>query len=621
MATIVVLPDLLRGARAFPEGFFDLIREPIRQGVGQDIGFPPGTKKSSGLYPGFDLQRFRALAGVDMDSPAQQAQWHASYHDLFDEAVNYLFDHMPANTLLLGFEMPPWLAKASVDRGHAFIDIRPSPLRFARDLYIALRCSSAEVASRIQPFEVPEEELRLEASLLASNVRMHQRRLEDERGWRFEDLDECLLFIGQAPYDASLLAQGGRLLNYGDFAEKIRYLSEGRKLVYKPHPFALEQVEFERAQLERITGQPVATCQQNAYQILSSHDSVELVGISSGFLQEAFWFEKSAHMLYQPFVPLRNGEVIDSHAYRQIHFHTFLSPAFWHQVLAPERAAPRVPALTKLSHNHARETLDQWWDFSKVVTWERTIPYESFMRGGGALLKRKIDLLNDAEGGSAKTGGSNESFKELSFSLYSRLASAYKGFTDAIAKNTSPDHYKERILDSAYYQSLHEKNALFKENNWLLPYVDFIRSKGFSTVREVGCGNGAFVAAISGSVDKVVGLDWARSPGFPEGENIEFQCLDLTSAKLDFFDLNCSADVLEHIETEKLAALIDSLDKSAKFNFHVIACYDDGHSHLSILPPDAWLYLFRVHSPSYRIMDISIRRGNVNHIVCAVTNL
>ena len=35
---IVCVPDLLRGARGFPEGFIDLVREPIRQAVSNRMG-------------------------------------------------------------------------------------------------------------------------------------------------------------------------------------------------------------------------------------------------------------------------------------------------------------------------------------------------------------------------------------------------------------------------------------------------------------------------------------------------------------------------------------------------------------------------------------------------------
>lgn len=404
---ITCIPDLLRGVRSFPGAFMDLVREPIRQGTGLEIGHPPGGKRPHGLRAGFDLTEFRDRAGmysaIFADQNARQAQWTATYHRLPASAIDYLFEHLPTGHLLLSFEAPHWLARACTERSVDFLDLRPSPLRFGRDLYIALRCTDETLSNRIGAHRVCEEELRLEAAVLGANVRMHGARLEDERGFTFEKLDDALMFVGQAPYDASLLAPDGRSLRCTDFADELRELCRGRRLLHKPHPFALEFAHEERTALERITGQMPQPCQQNAYQILSSEDDVVLVGISSGMLQEASWFDKTAHLLYQPFVPLVASDAAATPgAYQQIHFQTLLSPAFWHQVLAPERPAPRLARLPPVAHNHARETFDHWWDYSKVMTWERAFPYESFMRGGGAILRQRIDDLDLAIGNHPK---------------------------------------------------------------------------------------------------------------------------------------------------------------------------------------------------------------------------
>lgn len=394
---IICMPDLLRGTRNFPEAFFDLVREPIQQGAGIAIGYPPGGKKPHGLKPGFDLAEFRARAGMPpsifADDPARQTHWTANYHCVTDSAIDYLFQYMPARHLLLAFEIPPWLERACIARDVEFLNLAVSPLRFGRDLYVALRCSSEILRQRIAPLCVPCEELRLEAALLGANVRMHRLRMEIERNYHFESLDDALVFVGQAPYDASLLAPNGSSLRCTDYADTLRTLSQGKILRYKPHPFAPDFSRQECIALQRITGQTPSICNQSAYQILSSEDDVELVGISSGLLQEAAWFGKKSHTLFQPFVPLaKEGELSDS-AYLQMHFKTLLSPDFWHRVLAPQRPAPRLAALPDVAHSHARALLDHWWDYSKVLTWERALPHESFMRGGGAAMRQRIETL------------------------------------------------------------------------------------------------------------------------------------------------------------------------------------------------------------------------------------
>jgi hypothetical protein len=396
-AAMVCLPDLLRGVRRFPEGFFDLVREPIRQGTGIAIGYPPTGRRPHGLLPGFSVAEFRALAGIGPsafdDEATRQAHWASTYFRLSAAAVGYLFEHIPAGHHVLGFEMPPWLERACDQHGVSYLEMRASPLRFGRDLYVAVRTNRDDVARRLHERRVTDDELRLEAGLLRANVQMHRRLLESEGRHVFEDLDGVLLFIGQAPYDASLLAEHGHPCRADDFADRIVDACRGRRLMHKVHPFATQHADEQRGLLARITGQQPGACQQNAYQILSGDDAVTLIGISSGLLQEARWFDKDAVMLHRPYVDLMPFADGGGGAFQQVHFHHLLSPAFWHQLLAPAGPAPALAALPPLPHHHARETLDQWWDYSKVLTWERSLPYEAFVRSGGALLQQRVRAL------------------------------------------------------------------------------------------------------------------------------------------------------------------------------------------------------------------------------------
>ncbi|APP74105.1 hypothetical protein BJD12_01200 [Xanthomonas vesicatoria ATCC 35937] len=347
---IILVPDLLRDTRVFPEAFFDLIREPILQGSGIEIGFALDSEYCH--HHGFDLDSFHNLAFADSGS------WSKHYYQLPQAAAEYLRQHLPPCDLLISLEMPPWLMDFCVQANIPFLDIRVSPLRFARDLYVALYSSQQLATKRLTMHAVSSEELRLEAATLAANVRMHRRRLHDERAYSFTPLDGGIVFVGQAPYDASLIAPSGHVLQCADFSEQLRTLCEGRRLMYKAHPMAEGAASAEMATLQRITGQSPIRCLHNAYQILGTREDVELVGISSGLLQEAEWFGKTAHTLFKPFVPLNQQRHDDTQIYQQIHFQTLLSPAFWHQLLCPERAAPRLPALPAVAHHHARETFD-----------------------------------------------------------------------------------------------------------------------------------------------------------------------------------------------------------------------------------------------------------------------
>src|SRR5690606_38523777 len=149
-------------------------------------------------------------------------------------------------------------------------------------------------------------------------------------------------------------------------------------------------------------------CLQNAYQILSAEEDIHLIGISSGLLQEAAWFGKTAHTLFKPFVPLAGQDDTGMQAYQQVHYHSWISPGFWHQLLTPGRRATRLLQMTALPHNLGRETLDQWWDYSKVMTWERALPIESLLRAGGGALQTRVAELEARQAGEERPTGSEE---------------------------------------------------------------------------------------------------------------------------------------------------------------------------------------------------------------------
>ncbi|MFY3384898.1 class I SAM-dependent methyltransferase [Paracidovorax sp. MALMAid1276] len=388
---IICLPDLLQQPQALCQGFLDLVREPIRQGCGVELPSAHAVQSGYGLAAGFDLARFRALADVDSASAQHGAQSAACFHHLPAAALDELAQHWPTRGTVLSYEMPPWLRQVSEQRGTPFLDVRLSPLRFGSDLYVAMRSSDDTLSERIAARAVPPDEVRLEAATLAANVRMHRTQLEVAGRHVFQDLAGSLVLVGQAPGDTSLLTPDGQRLRWANFAEPLRALSAGRRVFFKSHPMATGMTALECAELARIIGQPVEPCHQSAYQLLSAPEDFELAGMSSALLQEAVWFGKKAHMLHAPAVPLAHESAPSAAAFHQLHFRTVLSPAFWHQVLAPERPAPSVAALPDLAHHHARTTLDRWGDYAKVATWERSITREAFERGGGSQLRQRLD--------------------------------------------------------------------------------------------------------------------------------------------------------------------------------------------------------------------------------------
>lgn len=187
----------------------------------------------------------------------------------------------------------------------------------------------------------------------------------------------------------------------------------------------------------------------------------------------------------------------------------------------------------------------------------------------------------------------------------------------ALARIRPPLDHPEQI-----YQDLHDHEKAYQTNNWLLPALQTISGSGAASVIEIGCGNCKFSAAIADSAAKVTAIDWAKAPGVASlPPNAKFVQADIVNEALPTADLICSADVLEHIAFENVEALIKKLSLSAPLQYHTIACYDDGHSHLTVMHPSAWLAMFQMHIPDAKLINIECRRGDKRQLNCTITNI
>ena len=88
-------------------------------------------------------------------------------------------------------------------------------------------------------------------------------------------------------------------------------------------------------------------------------------------------------------------------------------------------------------------------------------------------------------------------------------------------------------------------------------------------------------------------------------------------------DLLVSADVLEHLPPPVLPDVIRRLHACGRRCFHKIACYDDGHSHLTVSSPRRWLRLFEESATgnAYRIVNVARRNGRRSKPVLVISNM
>lgn len=218
-----------------------------------------------------------------------------------------------------------------------------------------------------------------------------------------------------------------------------------------------------------------------------------------------------------------------------------------------------------------------------------------------------------------------EAYRRATIAAYADAASQIAGMTPvdrAIALKGSLRPARQTVThDHAYYQALHERDIGYKTNNWLISEFDKIAAAQPRKLLEIGCGNGRFLAAAAEVIPEVIGLDFAKSPELEKmPPNVSFQQADLLTCELPQVDLVCSADVLEHFPFEQLSHIAGKLSSAGRLQYHVIACYDDGHSHLSIMPPSSWLAVFKDYCHDIRLMDVRPRRQSPNQLVCVLGN-
>lgn len=186
------------------------------------------------------------------------------------------------------------------------------------------------------------------------------------------------------------------------------------------------------------------------------------------------------------------------------------------------------------------------------------------------------------------------------------------------SSGVDPTLREQGIPSNEYYQNLHDKSKAYNQNNWLLGMPEFEQHCAQKRIGEIGCGNGMFSKHISQTALEVFAFDWARNKQLDTlPSNVNFVGGNILETDLKTFalDLIVSGDVLEHFTKKDLTILLPKLIQSAEKNFHVIACFDDGHSHLTIETADWWLREFQRHGEGYRLQQCD--RPNV----AIVTNL
>ena len=371
---VALLDNLLRRdylpAREF---IYTVISEPLRIGSGLNLPDTRDFPANRGLEEGFSEKAFFDQCG--------EVDWIKAYRSIPSAAADYLAGYLSHEVLVIGYEMPPWLISLLLQSRTGFINIRISPIRFARDLYVTL-CSNLEGFPRtLEKWRVPEDELHLEAGLLRASVRHntpHRQRFSLERGF---------LFVGQTSADASLIDDAGQLLRVSQLADSIRDITGDAPVFYKPHPYDRRFAKNEHNELQKLLGRRVTKISENIYNLLASRHQFDVLAISSGVTQEAPYFGRGGIALFRPVSSIGMPGSDTLH----LHFADLIAPELWASLLGIDRKDDSYARLPAIPESMMRRLHNSWWGYSEYVLDNDRFWRQVLIRGLRNILLKAVD--------------------------------------------------------------------------------------------------------------------------------------------------------------------------------------------------------------------------------------
>jgi hypothetical protein len=410
--TVVCLDDLTR-LKFWPakEFMYDLIRLPVYYCSGLDIACSPRNGQRHNLAPDFSHDAFLDLCRQG----AREVDWTACYHRLPAPAADYLARHIPAGALVVSYEMTPWLREVLASTGNDWLDLRLSPLRFASDLYLALRTNRPALYDALKKHAQSAQAIHFEAMLMTAQIR-HRRRYADDN----LELDGQVVYIGQTEADAALVNPHGRFARIGDFRERLLATVGSAQVVYRAHPDGGKFADQEQQAIERYLGHPIKRCDVETYDLLAGDAMVKLVGLSSGALQEAQWFGREAVAMMDPICQPTFEDAFDPEGYLHVASHDFVSEALWSELLADGRQRAGAVKIAQRP-NMLRELHNAWWGYSSVQIRHAHFYRQVMDIHGGAMRDTQAETNKQLEQAKGEIARLREQMREMQ-ALVSRLA-------------------------------------------------------------------------------------------------------------------------------------------------------------------------------------------------------
>ena len=269
-------------------------------------------------------------------------------------AVEDLFADLFRDSLVIGFELPPYLVQFCTRHDIAFIDCALSPIRFMDDLVFQISTSTPDMTAALAPYQVPEDLIRLSAGVVAG----HAARM-------FPDPPQPngLLVILQTPFDKGVI-HNGRFVSLSERLDTLCEIADGyRDVLIRTHPLDPEALARDTVQAAlpqaRLTG-------ENVYRLMAHHNLAGVAALSSSCLIEATYFGKTSHAL----MPAPSAEQAGAPRAAVNVDERLLCPDFWRDLLGAAgcEVSPHDGLRLPAKPNRFRQHLRTAWGYNQIDT-------------------------------------------------------------------------------------------------------------------------------------------------------------------------------------------------------------------------------------------------------------
>ena len=287
------------------------------------------------------LSSFRAKFLKTHSLPLESDSWAYIFEgdNCFDELKQAVIEIF-AGSIVVGYELPPYMKKAFDEGGVKYINMRVCPLRFLNDYMLDLQSNDPKIEKRWKAHEMPNS---LAVAHACAEIGRSARIFPREKV-----LEDSVVFFGQTEIDAALVYDG-RLMTISDTHDYLRDLTaEHDRVYFKHHPHS-KSIDLQNKWLSKIPR--VEVIDANTYALLG-HDNVRRVAaISSSVLDEAKYFPIDIISRMIPQNPENYTTVMGD----------FLHPDFW-DVTSGKKSEIAIDQLTPLRAGELfKRTLNMRW--------------------------------------------------------------------------------------------------------------------------------------------------------------------------------------------------------------------------------------------------------------------